>query len=179
MTETYQLEVVGLTRDLPIIQLTEELAIASFVLLGDAELTTKAAQALAEKIPSEVDYLVTAEAKGIPLLQEMARIMGFKTYFVARKSVKAYMETPLEETVFSITTQKEQHLTFDGRDAAAIKGKKIALVDDVISTGDSLAALKVLVEKAGAEVIAQAAILAEGEAAKRRDIIFLEELPLF
>lgn len=179
MTKTYELQVAGLKRELPIIQVAEDLAIASFVLLGDAEMTTQAAVELAKKIPIEVDYLVTAEAKGIPLLQELARILEFPTYIVARKSVKAYMAAPLEASVFSITTQKEQTLILDGRDAALIAGKKVAIIDDVISTGESLAALVQLVEKAGAQVVAQAAVLAEGEAAKREDILFLEELPLF
>lgn len=179
MTKTYELQVAGLKRELPIIQIAEDLAIASFVLLGDAEMTTQAAVELAKKIPIEVDYLVTAEAKGIPLLQELARILEFPTYIVARKSVKAYMAAPLEASVFSITTQKEQTLILDGRDAALIAGKKVAIIDDVISTGESLAALVQLVEKAGAQVVSQVAVLAEGEAAKREDILFLEELPLF
>lgn len=179
MDKTYELKVAGLTRDLPIIQVADDLAIASFVLLGDAEMTTQAAKALVEKLPKEIDYLVTAEAKGIPLLQELARMMDFKTYIVARKSVKAYMDTPLEASVFSITTQKEQTLILDGRDADLIAGKKVAIIDDVISTGESLDALVKLVEKAGATVCAQAAVLAEGDAAKREDIVFLEALPLF
>ncbi|MEG0292810.1 phosphoribosyltransferase family protein [Enterococcus sp.] len=179
MEKTYGLQVAGLKRTLPIIQVAEDLAIASFVLLGDAEMTTQAAIALAKKLPTDIDYLVTAEAKGIPLLQELARIMDFKTYIVARKSVKAYMDAPLEASVFSITTQKEQTLILDGRDAALIAGKNVAIIDDVISTGESLQALVTLVEKAGANVIAQAAVLAEGDAAKREDIVFLEELPLF
>lgn len=179
MKKTYELDVVGLKRELPVIQVAPDLAIASFVLLGDAEMTTHAANALAKKLPKDIDYLVTAEAKGIPLLQELARIMDFKTYIVARKSVKAYMAEPLEASVFSITTQKEQTLHLDGRDADLIRGKKVAIIDDVISTGESLEALVTLAEKAGAQVIAQAAVLAEGDAAKREDILFLEELPLF
>ena len=179
MEKYYQLDVAGLTRQLPIIKVSENLAIASFVLLGDAEMTTSAAKELAQKIPSDVDYLMTAEAKGIPLLQDLARLMGFKTYIVARKSVKAYMESPLEASVLSITTQKEQTLILDGHDAEAIKGKKIAIIDDVISTGESLEALVNLAEKAGAEVVIKAAILAEGDAAKREDIVYLKELPLF
>lgn len=179
MTKTYRIEVAGVTRELPLIKLTDELTIASFVMLGDAELNIVCAEKLAEKLPKNIDFLVTAEAKGIPLVQELSHVLGFKEYFVARKSVKPYMEEPLGEKVFSITTQKEQTLYLDGQDAKKIAGKKIALVDDVISTGESLATLKSLVEKAGGEVIAQAAVLAEGDAAKRTDIIFLEELPLF
>lgn len=142
-------------------------------------MTTSADKELAQKIPSDVDYLMTAEAKGIPLLQDLARLMGFKTYIVARKSVKAYMESPLEASVLSITTQKEQTLILDGHDAEAIKGKKVAIIDDVISTGESLEALVHLAEKASADVVIKAAILAEGDAAKREDIVYLKELPLF
>lgn len=179
MEKIYELNVAGLTRELPIVQVAEDLAIASFVLLGDAEMTTQAAIELAKKLPTDIEYLVTAEAKGIPLLQELARIMDFPTYIVARKSVKAYMNRPLAASVFSMTTQKEQILILDGRDAALIRGKKVAIIDDVISTGESLAALVKLVEKARGEVVAQAAVLAEGDAAKREDILFLETLPLF
>lgn len=179
MKEVYELKVAGLTRQLPIIEVSEEVAIASFVLLGDSEMTIAAARELAKRLPDSIDYLVTAEAKGIPLLQELARIMDFPNYIVARKSKKAYMSDPLEASVVSITTQKEQTLYLDGGDALAIKGKKVAIIDDVISTGESLQALITLVEKAGANVVAQAAILAEGEAANRSDLIFLEKLPLF
>lgn len=179
MNKYYNLEVAGLTRKLPIIKVSEELAIASFVLLGDAEMTIKAAESLALRLPTEIDFLVTAEAKGIPLLQELARIMGFKQYIVARKSVKAYMAFPLEVTVSSITTQKEQVLYLDGLDVEMIKGKNVAIIDDVISTGESLQALVDLVGRAGANIVAKAAILAEGTASERSDIIFLEKLPLF
>lgn len=179
MKKHYELKVAGLTRNLPIIQVADDLAIASFVLLGDAEMTTVAASEIAKRLPENIDFLVTAEAKGIPLLQELARIKGFKSYIVARKSVKSYMESPLEASVFSITTQKEQTLYLDGHDVELIKDKKVAIIDDVISTGESLQALVNLVEKAGAKIVVKAAILAEGDAAKREDIVFLEELPLF
>ena len=154
------------------------LAIASFVILGDCELVTAAAPLLAQKLP-KVDYLVTAEAKGIPLVHEVSRLLGLPYYIVARKSVKPYMAEPLVDEVVSITTQKAQTLCLDGKDALLLKGKKVAVVDDVISTGESLQAIERLVEKAGGEIVAKAAILAEGDAAKRSDIIFLEELPLF
>lgn len=174
----YELTVAGVTRQLPIIQIAPDLAIASFVILGDCELVTAAAPLLAEKLP-EIDYIVTAEAKGIPLANEVSRLLGLPYYIVARKSIKPYMRTPLTDEVNSITTQKTQPLCLDGKDAMAIRGRRVAVLDDVISTGASLEAVERLVEKAGAEVVARAAILAEGDAAKREDIIFLEELPLF
>lgn len=178
MEKYYELKVAGLTRHLPIMPIAPELAIASFVILGDCELVTAAAPLLSEKIP-RVDYLITAEAKGIPLVNEICRLRGLPYYIVARKSVKPYMDKPLTDEVVSITTQKKQLLCLDGKDARLIQGKRVALVDDVISTGESLAAIQRLAEEAGAEVVAKAAILAEGDAAKRRDIVFLEELPLF
>lgn len=178
MDKFYKLEVAGVTRELPIMQISDSLAIASFVILGDCEIVTKSAPLLEKKLP-QVDYIVTAEAKGIPLAHEICHLRNLPTYIVARKSVKPYMDTPLTDTVVSITTQKEQSLCLDGKDAEAIRGKRVAIVDDVISTGESLAAIERLVEKAGANIVAKAAILAEGDAAKRDDIIFLEELPLF
>lgn len=178
MSDTYELHVAGLVRRLPLIPIRPDLAIASFVILGDQELVTAAAPLLAEKLPP-VDYLMTAEAKGIPLVQELSRVLGLPAYIVARKSVKPYMEAPLVDTVTSITTQKPQTLCLDGKDAAAIRGKRVAIVDDVISTGESLQAIERLARKAGATVAAKAAILAEGDAAKRQDILFLEPLPLF
>lgn len=176
--QTYRLKIAGLERELPIVEVAPGLAIASFVILGDAELVEAVAPELARRLPP-VDYLVSAEAKGIPLVQEMSRILGLKRYLVARKSVKPYMIDPLVTEVVSITTQKKQVLCFDGKDAAAVRGKKVAIVDDVISTGASLEAVEHLVNTAGGVVVARAAILAEGEAAKREDIIFLEKLPLF
>ena len=178
MSDCYELNVAGVTRQLPIIPISPERAIASFVILGDCELVTAAAPLLAQKLP-KVDYLVTAEAKGIPLVHEVSRLLGLPYYIVARKSVKPYMAEPLVDEVVSITTQKAQTLCLDGKDALAVKGRRVAIVDDVISTGESLSAIERLLEKAGAEIVAKAAILAEGEAAGRGDIIFLEELPLF
>lgn len=178
MQEYYTLNVAGVTRQLPIIQVSEALAIASFVILGDCEIVTKAAPLIEQKLP-QVDYIVTAEAKGIPLVHELCRLRGLPYYIVARKSIKPYMDHPLTDEVVSITTQKAQTLCLDGKDALLLKGKKVAVVDDVISTGESLQAIERLVEKAGGEIVAKAAILAEGDAAKRSDIIFLEELPLF
>lgn len=176
--KSYTLNVAGLTRELPIIKISDELSIASFVILGDTELVEKTAKLLAEKLP-EVDVLVTAEAKGIPLTYEISKLLNLKSYIVARKSIKAYMNSPIEVSVNSITTTNIQKLFLNNVDADFIKGKRVALIDDVISTGQSLKALEELVKKAGANIVAKAAILAEGEAKNREDIIFLEELPLF
>lgn len=178
MEKTYTLEVAGVTRELPIIPVTEDLSIASFVILGDAELVEAAAPLLVEKLP-EVDVLITAEAKGIPLVYEAARLLKLKKYYVARKSIKPYMDSPLVNEVVSITTQKTQVLCLDGADAKEIAGKRVAIIDDVISTGKSLMAIEDLVVQAGGNVVARAAILAEGDAAERTDILFLEKLPLF
>lgn len=178
MQDSYTLKVAGITRQLPIIQISDNLAIASFVILGDTEIVCASAKELSKKLPP-VDILVTAEAKGIPLVFEISRLLGMKQYIVARKSIKAYMDAPLVDEVESITTQKKQILCLDNNDAEAIKGKKVAIIDDVISTGESLEAVERLVKKAGGIISARAAILAEGDAAKRDDIIFLEELPLF
>lgn len=174
----YTLNIAGLTRKLPIIKISENLSIASFVILGDTELVEKTAKLLAEKLP-KVDVLVTAEAKGIPLAYEISKLLNLKSYIVARKSIKAYMDSPIEVSVNSITTNNVQKLFLNSIDAEFIKGKKIALIDDVISTGQSLNALEELVKKAGANIVAKAAILAEGDAKNRKDIIFLEKLPLF
>ena len=176
--KTYTLNVAGLTRELPIIKLSYDLSIASFVILGDTEIVRKTAPIIAKKLP-EVDFIVTAEAKGIPLAYEISRVLNLNEYVVARKSVKAYMEEPIEVEVNSITTTNSQKLYLNNQDAKKIKGKRVALVDDVISTGQSLKALERLVEKAGGKVMAKAAILAEGDAKDRKDIIFLEALPTF
>ena len=176
--KTYTLNVAGLARELPIIKLSYDLSIASFVILGDTEIVRKTAPIIAKKLP-EVDFIVTAEAKGIPLAYEISRVLNLNEYVVARKSVKAYMEEPIEVEVNSITTTNSQKLYLNNQDAKKIKGKRVALVDDVISTGQSLKALERLVEKAGGKVLAKAAILAEGDAKDRKDIVFLEALPTF
>ena len=176
--KTYTLHVAGLTRELPIIKLSYDLSIASFVILGDTEIVKKTAPMIAKKLP-EVDFVVTAEAKGIPLAYEISKVLNLDEYIVARKSVKAYMEEPIEVEVNSITTTNSQKLYLNNQDANKIKGKRVALIDDVISTGQSLKALERLVEKAGGNVVAKAAILAEGDAKDRKDIIFLEALPTF
>ena len=176
--KTYTLNIAGLKRELPIIKLSYDLSIASFVILGDTEIVKKTAPMIAKKLP-EVDFVVTAEAKGIPLAYEISKILNLNEYIVARKSIKAYMEEPIEVEVNSITTTNSQKLYLNNQDANKIKGKRVALIDDVISTGQSLKALERLVEKAGANVVAKAAILAEGDAKDRKDIIFLEALPTF
>lgn len=174
----HRMNIAGVDRDLPICKVTDDLYIAGFVIFGDQELTVACAKALLEKAP-EYDYLITAEAKGIPLAHEMARQSGAKKYFLARKAPKLYMTGVFEVTVNSITTAKEQKLYLDVADAELMKGKRILLVDDVISTGESLRALETLVEKAGGEIVGRMAILAEGEAQERPDLIYLEKLPLF
>ena len=174
----YRMNVAGLTRDLPICRVTDDLYIAGFVVFGDQELTVACAKALLEVAP-EYDYIITAEAKGIPLGHEMARQAGAKKYFLARKSPKLYMSGVFSASVQSITTEGQQTLYLDTADAELMKGKKILIVDDVISTGQSLLALEALVEKAGGIVAGKLAVLAEGDAQDREDIIYLEKLPLF
>ena len=174
----YPMNIAGLDRKLPICRVTDELYIAGFVIFGDQKLTVACAKALLEKAP-EYDYIITAEAKGIPLAHEMARQSGAKKYFLARKAPKLYMTGVFEVSVKSITTAKEQKLYLDTADAEMMKGKKILLVDDVISTGESLRALEVLVEQAGGIIAGRMAILAEGEAQDRADLIYLEKLPVF
>ena len=175
---TYKMNIAGLTRELPLCPLNENLSIAAFVIFGDPELTTAAAKALLEKAPP-YDYLISAEAKGIPLVHEMARLAGNQKYFLARKSPKLYMTGVMEVTVRSITTAKEQKLYLDTADAALMRGKRILVVDDVISTGESLRAIETLVEQAGGNVCGRMTILAEGDAQNREDLIYLEKLPLF
>lgn len=174
----YSMNIAGCDRQLPLCKLTDELMIGAFVIFGDAELTVACADALLKKAP-EYDYLLTAEAKGIPLIHEMARQHGDKKYFVARKNPKLYMTGVFEVDVRSITTAKEQKLYLDTADAELMRGKKILILDDVISTGESLYALEQLVEKAGGEICGKMAILAEGDAQNREDLIYLEKLPLF
>jgi len=175
---THRMTIAGLQRELPLCPLNEDLYIAAFVIFGDPELTTAAAGELLRRAP-EYDYLISAEAKGIPLVHEMARLAGNQKYFLARKSPKLYMTGVMEVTVRSITTAKEQKLYLDKADAALMRGKRILLVDDVISTGESLRAVEALVKEAGGIVCGRMAILAEGDAQKREDLIYLEKLPLF
>lgn len=175
--EKYILELLGVKRELPIVEVAPGLKIASFVILGDTELVSLAAQEIVRRLPP-VDMVVSAEAKGIPLVHEVSRLLG-KNCIVARKSIKPYMTSPVTDEVVSITTQKKQLLVLNGDDAEKLKGKRVALIDDVISTGSSVEALERLVTKAGGHVAAKAAILAEGDAALRKDLIYLGALPLF
>lgn len=175
--KTYTLKVAGLTRELPLCPVNEHLDIGAFIMFSDVELTVAAATELLKCAP-EFDCLITAESKGIPLAYEMSRQSG-KKYLLARKSVKLYMHDPVEVSVKSITTAKVQTLYLDGSDLEYLKGKRVLLVDDVISTGESIHALEQLAEKAGAEVVGKMAVLAEGDAQKREDIVYLEPLPLF
>ena len=174
----YRMKVAGLDRDLPICRVTDDLYIAGFVIFGDPELTIACARDLLARAP-EYDYIITAEAKGIPLAHEMARQAGDAKYILARKAPKLYMTDVFSSSVKSITTAKEQTLYLDGADAQLIKGKKILIVDDVISTGESLNALEVLVKEAGGIICGRMAILAEGDAQDREDLVYLEKLPLF
>ena len=174
----YRMNVAGLDRDLPICPVTDDLYIAGFVIFGDQELTVACARELLKRAP-EYDYILTAEAKGIPLAHEMARQAGDAKYILARKGPKLYMRDIFSVTVNSITTAKEQKLYLDGADAELMKGKRILIVDDVISTGESLKALEALAEKAGGIICGKMAILAEGDAQERPDLIYLEKLPLF
>ena len=175
---TYTINVAGLTRELPLCPIHDDLTIAGFVIFGDVELTCECARALLEKAP-EFDYMVAPEAKAIPLVHEMARQSGRNEYFLVRKKKKAYMQKVFAVQDQSITTEGEQMLYMDGADAERIKGKRVLILDDVISTGGSIASVEKLVNQAGGIVAARMAILAEGAAAKRDDIIFLEALPLF
>ncbi|MBR7111817.1 MAG: adenine phosphoribosyltransferase [Clostridia bacterium] len=176
--KSYKMNIAGLDRDLPLCPLNDELSIGAFVIFGDPELTTACAQALLDRAP-EYDYLISAEAKGIPLVHEMARLAGNQRYMLARKSPKLYMTGVLEVTVRSITTAKEQKLYLDTADAELMRGKRILIVDDVISTGASLHAVEELVKEAGGLICGRMAVLAEGDAQNRDDIIYLEKLPLF
>ncbi|MBS4784752.1 MAG: adenine phosphoribosyltransferase [Clostridiales bacterium] len=175
--ETYRLQVAGLERDLPICPLNENLSIAGFVMFGDVEMTVASAAELLKRA-GEFDLIITAESKGIPLAYEMSRQSG-KKYILARKSIKLYMQDPVSVSVKSITTAQVQTLYLDSSDMEQLNGKKVLIVDDVISTGESMHALASLVEKSGGQVAGKFAVLAEGDAAQRTDITFLGELPLF
>ena len=177
---TYSLTVAGLHRELPICKVTDDLHIGAFICFGDAELTVACAKAMLELLePGSYDYLFTAEAKSIPLIHEMARQSGAKKYFIARKGSKVYMPDPIHVSVRSITTLRTQDLFLGADDCALMKGKRILIVDDVISTGESLHALEELVKTAGGTVTGRAAILAEGDALSRTDITYLAPLPVF
>jgi len=176
--KTYKMTIAGVERELTICPVNESLSIGAFVILGDAQLSEAAARELLKLAP-EYDYIITAEAKGITLAHEMARQHGDRTYFVARKTPKLYMSGVFQVDVRSITTAKDQMLYLDTAEAAMMNGKRVLLVDDVISTGESIYAVEKLVKKAGGIIVGRMAILAEGDAQKRDDIIYLEKLPLF
>jgi len=175
--EYYEIDICGLKRQLLKCEVNDKLDIAAFIMFGDVELTVKASEELLAKCP-EFDIIITAEAKGIPLAYEMARQSG-KPYIVARKSVKLYMRDPIKVSVKSITTQKEQVLYVDSEKAELIRGKRILIVDDVISTGESLKALEALIERSEGKIAGKATVLAEGDAINRSDVISIAPLPLF
>lgn len=175
---SHTMTIAGLERSLPICKVNDDLYIGAFVIFGDVELTVACAAELLKRAP-EYDYIITAESKGIPLAYEMARQTGQNKWLLARKGAKLYMRNVFSVEVKSITTAATQHLYLDGDDAELMRGKRILIVDDVISTGESLHALEELVRKAGGEIAGRMAILAEGEAQERDDLIYLEKLPLF
>lgn len=175
---THEMDIAGLKRSLPLCRVTDDTYIGAFVIFGDVELTVHCAAELLKLAP-EYDYLIAPEAKAIPLLYEMARQSGAEKYFIARKKEKAYMTGIFSVDVHSITTEGQQRLIIDTADAELMKGKKILILDDVISTGESLKAMETLVEKAGGVVAGKMAILGEGDACEREDIITLGCLPLF
>lgn len=176
MSEYYRVNIAGMERDLLCCPLNDKLDIAAFIIFGDVELTVHAAAELLKRLP-EFDYIVTPEAKSIPLAYEMSRQSG-KKYFVARKKPKLYMKDPVIVNVRSITTESVQTLIMDSIEGEQIRGKRVVILDDVISTGESLKAVEELCAKFDANVVAKAAVLAEGDAAKRDDIVFLGEIPL-
>ncbi|WP_093004798.1 phosphoribosyltransferase family protein [Thermus arciformis] len=173
---TYPVEIAGVKRELPIVQVGPDVAVALLNLLGDTELTEAAAEELAKRLPPEVDTLVTPEVKAVPLAHALSRITG-KPYVVARKTEKPYMINPVSRQVLSITTGKPQLLVLDGADVPLIRGKKVAIVDDVVSTGSTLAGLRELIESVGGEVVAVLAVFTEGT--PRQDVVALGHLPLF
>lgn len=177
--EFYELKLVGLTRKLPKVKISETLAIASFVMLGDTELVEKTAEELVKRLPVEkIDLLVCLEAKGIPLTHAVARRIR-TNYVTVRKSIKSYMRDPLVEEVQSITTQGKQMLVLDRVDCEKVAGKRVCVIDDVVSTGGSLRAVQCLLEKAGAIVVCKAAVLLEEGGYDGEDLIYLEKLPVF
>ncbi|MBQ8952723.1 MAG: adenine phosphoribosyltransferase [Clostridia bacterium] len=172
------MNVAGLKRQLPLCRVNDSLYIGAFVIFGDVELTVHTAEALLAKAPAH-DVIITAESKGIPLAYEMARQEGVNRYIIARKAPKLYMKNVFTTEVKSITTAKTQVLCLDGDDAEYLRGKRVLIVDDVISTGESLNAIETLVNQAGGNIVGKMAVLAEGDAQSREDIIYLEKLPLF
>lgn len=179
MTMEYEIKIAGLTRRLPLCPISDSMCIGAFIMFGDTELTEVCAEELLKRAPADFDVMITAESKGIPLICSMARLSGKGRYVLARKSVKLYMRNVVKCEVQSITTTGKQTLYLDGADAEYLSGKRVLIVDDVISTGASLEALEALVRQAGGEVVGKMAVLAEGEAISRDDITVLAPLPLF
>lgn len=177
MSEVYKMKIAGLERELALCPINDKVSIGAFIIFGDVELTVAAVSELLKRCP-DFDYIVTPEAKSIPIAYEMARQSG-KKYFVIRKKAKLYMTDPVSVNVKSITTAAQQTLILDSKEGKQLTGKRVVIVDDVISTGKSMLAVEELLSKFSADVVAKAAILAEGDAADRKDIIYLEKLPLF
>ena len=178
MGKSYKMKIAGVERELPLCKVAEDFYIGAFIMFGDVEITVRAAEELLKKAP-EFDVMITAESKGIPLLYEMARQSGNNYYIVARKGPKVYMQDVISTQVDSITTTHTQTLCIGKAEADAMNGKRVLIVDDVISTGESLAALETLVNQVGGNIVGRMTVLAEGEAAKREDLIYLEKLPVF
>lgn len=178
MENYYTIEIAGLKRNLPLCRIADDLYIGAFIMFGDVEITERAAEVLLEKAP-DFDVLITAESKGIPLLYEMARQSGRNYYIVARKEPKLYMKDVITTKVDSISTAHTQTLCIGAEEAEAMRGKRVLIVDDVISTGESLAALETLINQVGGNIVGKMAVLAEGDAIEREDITCLAPLPLF
>lgn len=178
MQKCYTMEIAGLKRDLPICKVSDDFYIAAFIMFGDVEITKRAAEELLKRAP-EFDVMITAESKGIPLLYEMARQAGHNYYIVARKAPKLYMKDIVSTNVDSITTAHTQTLCIGAAEAEAMKGKRVLVVDDVISTGESITALETLINQVGGNIVGKMAVLAEGEAIDREDITYLAPLPVF
>lgn len=174
----YEMTIAGLKRQLPLCRINDDLYIGAFIMFSDVDITKACARELLKKAPA-FDVIITAESKGIPLAYEMARQAGTSDYIVARKGPKLYMQNVITTEVNSITTDHIQKLCLGQKEIDMMKDKRILIVDDVISTGESLLSLEALVRQTGGTIVAKMAVLAEGEAAHRDDIIFLEKLPVF
>ena len=178
MEKVYTIDIAGLKRDLPLCKIGDDLYIGAFIMFGDVEVTQKSAEELLNKAP-EFDVLITAESKGIPLIHEMARQSGRNYYIVARKGPKLYMKNVISTNVDSITTAHTQTLCIGSAEAEAMCGKRVLIVDDVISTGESLSSLETLINQVGGNIVGRMCVLAEGDAIGREDITYLSPLPLF
>ncbi|HKZ84694.1 MAG TPA: phosphoribosyltransferase family protein [Anaerolineae bacterium] len=176
--QVHTVKIAGLARDLPLFEVAPGVRIAIFNMLGDTEIVQASAKALARRLPKDAQTLVTAEAKSIPLAYALSVESGLP-YVVLRKSYKPYMGVAVSAETLSITTGQPQTLYLDEKDRALIDGRKIVLVDDVISTGSTLQGMRLILEKAGGQIIATMAVFTEGERAKWKDIIALGHLPLF